>query len=68
MRILVMPWHSQNDSLHEMGRLARKPTVWSLRKVSTRISLTMPGRRTRIDTFRLLWIFCFRNHSLQLSP
>ena len=29
----------------------------------------MPRRFTRIDTFRLLWIFCFRNqYSISLSP
>ena len=47
----------------------RKSTLWNLRKVSTRISLSMPHRPTRIYTFRLLWIFCFRNHySIHLSP
>ena len=46
-----------------------KPTSWTLRKVSTKISLSMPRRLTRVDTFRLLWIFCFRNHySISLSP
>ena len=40
-----------------------------MRKVSTRINLSMPRRLTRIDTFRLLWIFCFKNHySIPLSP
>ena len=43
-------------------RFARKPTLWTLRKVSIRISLSMPRRLTRTDIFRLLWIFCFRNH------
>ena len=44
-------------------------TLWALRKVWTRISLSMPRRLTRIDTFQLLWIFCFRNHySIPLSP
>ena len=39
------------------------------RKVSTRISLSMPRRLTRMDTFRLLWIFCFRSHyALPLFP
>ena len=43
-----------------MSRPVRKPTLWTLRKVSTWI---------RIDTFRLLWIFCFRNnYSIPLSP
>ena len=52
-----------------MSRPARKPTLWTLRKVSTRISLNMPRRLTRADTFCLLWIFCFRNHySIPLSP
>ena len=39
---------------HDMSRPARKPTLWTLRKVSTRISLSMPHRLTRIDTSRLL--------------
>ena len=30
---------------------ARKPTVWTLRKVSTQIILSMPRRLTRIDHF-----------------
>ena len=34
-----------------MSRLARKPTVWTLRKVSSQISLSMPRRLIRIDTF-----------------
>ena len=35
----------------------------------TRISPSMPRRLTRTDTFRLLWIFRFRNHySIPLSP
>ena len=42
-----------------MSRAARKPTVWTLRKVLNRISLSMPRRLTRIDAFRLLWIFRF---------
>ena len=45
-----------------MSRSTRKPTLLTPRKVSTRISLSMPRRLTRTDTFRLLWIFCFRNH------
>ena len=37
--------------------------------MSTRISLNMPRRLTRTDTFRLLWIFFFRNHySISQSP
>ena len=52
-----------------MSRPAIKPTLWNLRKVSTRIGLSMPSRLTRIDTVRLLWNFCFRNHySIPLSP
>ena len=40
-----------------------------LRKVSIRISLSMPRRLTLTDTFRLMWIFCFRNHySIYLFP
>ena len=45
-----------------MSRSTRNPTLWTVHKVSTRIRLTMPHRLTRIDTFRLLWIFCFGNH------
>ena len=45
--------------LQLMSRPSRKPTV---RKVSTRIRLSMPRRLTWTDTFRLLWIFCFMNH------
>ena len=46
----------------------RDKTLWTLRKVSTRISLSIPHRLTRIDTFCLLWIFRFRNHySIPLS-
>ena len=45
---------------------ARKPAVWILRKASTRISISMPHRLTRKDTFRLLWFFCFI--SLYLYP
>ena len=47
----------------------RKPTLWTAYKVSTQISLSMPHRLTRTDTFHLLLIFCFRNHfSIPLSP
>ena len=45
-----------------MSHSTRKPTLLTLRNVSTRISLSIPRRLTRIDTFCLLWIFCFRNH------
>ena len=52
-----------------LSYLARKPTLWTLRKASTWISLSMPHRLTRLYTFRLQWIFCFKNHySLPLSP
>ena len=37
-----------------------KPTVWTLRKVLIRISLSMPLRLTRTLTLLHLWIFCFR--------
>ena len=41
--------------------------LWTLRKASTQISLSMPRKLTRIDNF--LWIFFFRNHySIPLSP
>ena len=51
----------------DMSRPARKPTLWTLRKVTTRISLSMPRRLTRTSTFRLLWIFNFRNHYSDLG-
>ena len=54
---------------HYMSRSARKPTLWTLRKVSTRISIITPRMLTRLDTFRLLWIFCFWNYySTHLPP
>ena len=37
-----------------MRRSTRKQTLWTLRKVSTRISLSLPHRLTRTDTVRLL--------------
>ena len=43
-----------------MSRSTRKPTLWTLRKVSTRISLSMPRRLTHTYIFRLIWIFFFR--------
>ena len=49
-------------SPRNLSHPARKLTLWTMRKVSTRISLIMPHRRIQTDTFRLLWIFCFRNH------
>ena len=56
------------QTLH-LSRTARNPTVWTLRNVSTRISLSIPYRLIRTGTFRLLWIFCIRNHySIHLSP
>ena len=52
-----------------LNRPARKPTLWILRKALTRISLRMRRRLTRIYTFRLLWMFYFRNHyPIPLSP
>ena len=52
-----------------MSLHTRKLTLWTLCKVSTRISLSMPHRLIRTDTFRLLWIFCFMNHySIYLYP
>ena len=45
-----------------LSRPTRKLTVWTLRKVSTRISLIVPRRLTQTNTFRLLWIFSFANH------
>ena len=52
----------------QMSRITRTPTLWNLRKVSTQISLSISRRLTRTDTFRLLWLYYFRNHySLPLS-
>ena len=47
---------------------SREKTLWTLRKVSTRISLSTPRRLTRKETFCLQWIFCFRNHYPILYP
>ena len=50
-------------------RLARKPTWWTLCKISNWISRSMQRRLTRSDNFRVLWNFCFRNHySIPISP
>ena len=58
-----------NNHKTQMIPSARKPTVWTLRKVSTRFSLRMPRRLTRTGTFHLLWIFCFGNYcAIPLSP
>ena len=45
-----------------MSHSTRKPTLLTLRRVSTRIRLSMPCRLTWTNTFRLLLIFCFMNH------
>ena len=56
-------------SLLYMSRSMWMPTLLTLHKLSTQITLSMPRRLTQIDTFRLLWIFCFRNYySIPLSP
>ena len=57
-----MSYSSRKGISYQMSRSARKPTMWTLRKVSTRISLIMPRRLIREDILCLLWIFCFRNH------
>ena len=36
---------------YKMNRSARKTTLWTLRKVSARISLGMPRRLIQADTF-----------------
>ena len=54
-------------SLH-MSRSMRKPTFWTLRKVSTRVSLSIPCRLTRTDTVRLQWIFVSGIITLYLYP
>ena len=52
-----------------MSRSTRKPTLWTLRKISTRTNLSMPRILTQTDTFHLMLIFCFRNHyTMLLSP
>ena len=67
-------WRSWSDcaaqqAVLDLSRLVRIPTLWTLRKVSTRITLSIPRRLTRTETVHLLWIFCFRNHySVPLSP
>ena len=74
-RNVIWPWILLPvlTNYYYMSRPARKPTLWTLRKVSTRISLSKPlskpPRLTRTDTFHLLWIFCFRHHySIPVSP
>ena len=52
-------WASELGTVNKMSRPARKPTVWTLHKASTRISLNMLRRLTRTDAFRLLWVFRF---------
>ena len=49
------------------SRSTKKPTLWTLRKISTRITLSMPRRITRTHTLRLLWIFCFIESLLYTS-
>ena len=67
LHVIIIP-SIHIDITYTTSRPARKPTLWTLRKVLTRISLIMPRRLNRIDSFRLLWIFCFRNHySIPLS-
>ena len=52
-----------------MSRSARKPTLLTLRTVSTRISLSMPCRLIRKYTFRPLWIFVFmKRYSIPIGP
>ena len=58
-----------NIYIFAVPRENSKLTLWTLRKVSIRISLSMPRRLTWKGSFRLLWIFCFRNHfSIPLYP
>ena len=52
----------RRSTANDMSCSTRKPKLWTLRKVSTRISLSMPRRLTRTDTFRLLLSFCFMKH------
>ena len=47
---------------------ARKQTLWTLRKVSTRISKSMPPRLIRVDIFRLQWIICSGKIDLYIYP
>ena len=60
--IIIDCYFGKYNTEEHLSRPARKPTLWTPRKVSTRISLSMPRRLIRIYTFRLLWIFCFGNH------
>ena len=50
------------ERVTDLSRTERKPTLWTMRKVSILISLNIPRRLTRTNSFRLLLIFCFRNH------
>ena len=50
------------DHCEDIRAVPQELTVWTLHIVLTRISLSMPRRLTRTDTFYLLWIFCFWNN------
>ena len=48
------PQHEEfNKLMNDMSLPTRKPTLWSLRNLSTQISLRSPRRLIRADTFRL---------------
>ena len=46
-----------------MSRSARKPTLWTLSNISTQISLRIPRRLIRADSFRLWGIEIKSNDS-----
>ena len=77
---ILSPWYNwTNVETGMQPEFNKAKDIWSVKrenqhcgfcvKVSTRISLSMPRKPTRTDTFRLLWIFCFGNHkSIPVSP
>ena len=62
VNIFLITFLEINRTNLDMSHPTRKPTLWTLRKLSTRISLSMPRRLSRTDTFRLLSFFYFKNH------
>ena len=67
-QFILLRFSNLHDPVY-ISRSTRQPALWTLRKASTRISLSMPCRLNRTDTVRILWIFCLRNHSsIPLSP
>ena len=58
---------TRKATFNHMSRPARKSTLWTLRNVSSRISLSLPCRLTRIDTFSPAVDFLFQESVLYTS-